>query len=110
MSFKPNSSRFTRGNNNSGRPAGAGGKRRSTTIGSVNKPKSLTAEKLQLVEDAAKALRDEKVTLNVQIYPPKGVEEITLRRGDVLWLNFFKYDKDKDFTEGHLSMPINDEQ
>jgi hypothetical protein len=108
--FKRNSSRFNRDSGGSSGSSGgsrsSGGKKEYPPIvGNLLVPKQASDAKKDLAHEAAEALREEKVTLNLQINLPKGMETITLNRGDILWLSFFKFKTDKDFVLGHVSLP-----
>lgn len=127
MGFKRNSSRFGRGNSEERgsssksnsrddrggdreereeRPSRSGGRGRSsgkggakfTRLGNFTLPKSASGD----MEDAAESLRESGLRLSLQIYPPKGVNSVTLNRGDRLYASFETNDKDPDFAYGTL--------
>lgn len=125
--FKRNSSRFSRGSeggsneggSTSGSKSSSGGskfganrgggdkKYAFTRIGSMSVPKSLREKDGELADTIESELRDSEIRLNLQIYPPKGVESVTLNRGDIVSLTFKVSEKDKDFVLGHASIPNN---
>lgn len=120
--FKRNSSRFGGGNsggsgesqNKGGSKFGGGNKGGGdrkyafTRIGSMSVPKSLAEKDRDLADTIQSELRDSEIRLNLQIYPPKGVESVTLNRGDIVSLSFKVSEKDRDFVIGHASIPNND--
>lgn len=123
--FKRNSSRFGGGNSEgsssgrstggskfggkSGGSSGGGKKYPFTRIGSLTVPKSLAEKDEQFADSIKNELRGSDIRLNLQIYPPKGVEEVRLKRGDIVSISFNVNDKyDKEFVLGHASIANND--
>lgn len=98
------SSRGGRDRDRGGRSSGKGGAK-FTRLGNFTLPKKASDDD----EDAAISLRDSGLKLTLQIYPPKGVNSVTLNRGDRLFASFETNDKDPDFAYGTLFLvPEND--
>lgn len=86
------------GRDRGGRGGKSGGGAKFTRLGNFTLPKKAGQDE----EDAANDLRDSGLRLNLQIYPPKGVNSVTLNRGDRLYASFETNDKDPDFAYGTL--------
>lgn len=92
-----------------GRSGGGGGngKYAFSRIGSLTVPKKVPDEVYDWIVDNLRG--NEEVRLALKIYPPKGVQSVTLNRDDLVVLSFKVSDKDKDFVMGHASIPNDSE-
>lgn len=124
--FKRNSSRFggsggqgggsndrgsDRGNSGGGNRGGSSGGRGGdkkyafTRLGSLTVPKSADDDLRDMILGE---LKGSEIRLNLTVYPPKGVESVNLKRGDIICISFKTGDKDPDFVVGSASVPNND--
>lgn len=53
-------------------------------------------------------IRDSKLSAYVKVYPPKGVDEITIKRGDYINIRICKSKHGKERTIGFLTVSSND--
>lgn len=90
---------------NRGSGNGGGKKYAFTRLGSLTVPKSADDDLKNMILDE---LKDSEVRLNLTIYPPKGIESINLKRGDIICISFKTGDKDPEFVVGNASVPNND--
>ena len=89
-----------RGNTNGGNSGG--GDFKFTKLGSITVAKSVDDATYQ---DVMEGLRgNDKIKLTTKVYLPKGVEEIAIRTGDLLLIDFRVTEKDKEFVIGKLSI------
>lgn len=70
-------------------------------IASITIPKSAGNDVKDFVDNE---LKNSNLTLNAKIYLGKGDNELTLRNGDTLLIQFKNGDKDKDFVVGRVSV------
>lgn len=72
-----------------------------TRIANITIPKSATDEMADFVENE---LRNSGLKLTAQIYLGKGDNELVLKNGDMLLIEFKTGEKDKDFVQGRISV------
>jgi hypothetical protein len=124
--FKRNSSSFNRGGSSGGsnppartggnngggytsrnsrdrdsRGESGGGGYKFTRLGNLTIPKSVDDDTRDAIMNDLRG--NEAIKLSSKIYLPKGVEEIVLRNGDMLLINFRVNERDKDFVVGGIS-------
>lgn len=63
----------------------------------------------ELGEEMVDNLRDANIGMYVKIYPPKGVDEITIRRGDYLNIRLCKGKHGGERTVGFITVSSSDE-
>lgn len=115
--FKRNSSRFSRGGSssegsrssndsrgsypNQSRGSGNGKSFPFTRIASVSVPKSASDDARDFVN---KELRDSGLKVTAKVYLGKGDNELNLKNGDLLLIDFATTEKDPEFVVGHISV------
>lgn len=92
-------------NRRSGGSKGSNPKFKFTRLGSITVPKSSDDEIHDMIHNE---LKGSDVRLKLTIYPPKGVESVTLNRNDIIVITFKPGDKDPEFVVGNASLPNND--
>ena len=90
-----------RGGNNSSRGGNRGGDNKFTRLGNLTVPKSVDDDTRDAIMNDLRG--NEQIKLASKVYLPKGVEEIVLRNGDMLLINFRVNERDKDFVVGGIS-------
>lgn len=95
---------FNRGGNR------GGGKSRnndnSMKLGDISVSEKVVEE---LGEETVESLREANIGMYVKIYPPKGVDEITIRRGDYLNIRLCKGKHGGERTVGFITVSSSDE-
>jgi hypothetical protein len=95
---------FSRGGNR-------GGSRKNNNDNSMKLGDISVSEKVveELGEEMVDNLRDANIGMYVKIYPPKGVDEITIRRGDYLNIRLCKGKHGGERTVGFITVSSSDE-
>lgn len=98
---------FSRGGNRGG--GRSGGKKSNDDalkLGDISVSERVIEE---VGDDVVDNLRDANIGMYVKIYPPKGVDEITIKRGDYLNIRLCKSKYGKERTVGFVTVSQSDE-
>lgn len=98
---------FSRGGNRGG--GRSGGKKNNDDalkLGDISVSERVIEE---VGDDVVDNLRDANIGMYVKIYPPKGVDEITIKRGDYLNIRLCKSKYGKERTVGFVTVSQSDE-
>lgn len=95
------------------RGGGGGGNRRSNKsnddalkLGDISVSERVIEE---VGDDVVDNLRDANIGMYVKVFPPKGVDEITIKRGDYLNIRLCKSKYGKERTVGFVTVSQSDE-